>query len=177
MTTPFVGEIQLFGFNFAPRDWAFCNGQTLPISQNTALFSLLGTNYGGNGQTTFQLPNLMARTPCNQGRGPGLTARTIGESFGEDAVTLSEAQMPQHSHDLTLFMQTDANKVTGMPANGNAVTYPRTALAFTQAAAVDPAFADTAIGNTGGSQAHENRQPYLAVNFCIALAGAYPNFV
>ena len=176
MTTPFVGEIQLFGFNFAPVGWAFCNGQTLPIAQNTMLFSLLGTYYGGNGQTTFQLPNLMARAPCNQGQGSGLSNRMIGESFGEDTVALTQLQMPQHSHDLTLFQQTDPSKLTGTPANGSGVTYPRATSAFAVGASADAAFAPTAIGSMGGSQPHENRQPYLAVNFCIALDGVYPAF-
>ena len=176
MTTPFVGEIQLFGFNFAPRDWAYCNGQTLPIAQNTALFSLLGTNYGGNGQTTFQLPNLMARAACNQGQGPGLQNRMIGQSFGENAVALNQTQMPQHSHDLTLFQQTDGSKLSPTPANGNGVAYPRQSSPYATGASADAAFAPNAIGNTGGSQAHENRQPYLAVNFCIALFGTYPTY-
>ncbi|MDT0977977.1 tail fiber protein, partial [Staphylococcus pseudintermedius] len=103
MTEPFVGQIQIFGFNFAPRDWAVCNGVTMPIQQNTALFSLLGTQYGGNGQTTFQLPNFINRAATQQGQGPGLTPHSIGEPYGVNAVTLTTLQMPAHSHALNVY--------------------------------------------------------------------------
>jgi microcystin-dependent protein len=178
MTTPFIGEIQLFGFNFAPHGWAFANGATLPISQNTTLFSLLGTIYGGNGQTTFQLPNLAGQAACNQGQGPGLTARTIGETFGENSVTLLSTEIPAHNHGVQLFHQTDSSKLVGTPATGNAIALPKNAptKAFAEKAAANAPFASKVIGMDGGSQPHENRQPYLAVNFCIALGGVYPSF-
>jgi len=178
MTTPFIGEIQLFGFNFAPRGWALASGTVLPISQNTALFSLLGTTYGGNGQSTFQLPNLVGQAASNQGQGPGLSPRRTGETFGENSVTLLPAQMPAHTHGLQLFHQTDVSKLVGTPATGNAVSLPGNGptRAFAAAPAPTAAFAGNVIGMDGGSQPHENRQPYLAVNFCIALAGMYPSF-
>lgn len=178
MTTPYVGEIQLFGFNFAPRQWAFCNGATLSVAQNTALFSLLGTTYGGNGQTTFQLPNLVGRTACNQGHGPGLTPRRMGETFGENELGLQSTQIPMHSHGLTLFKSPDSSKRAAAPGTGYGVTFPVDAAtkAFAAGAGADAPFADQSIGASGGGQPHENRQPYLAVNFCIALTGVYPSF-
>ncbi|MEO7065996.1 MAG: tail fiber protein [Rhodanobacter sp.] len=178
MTTPFVGEIQLFGFNFAPYGWASANGVLLPIAQNTALFSLLGTTYGGNGQTTFALPNFVARAACNQGRGPGLTPRTMGETFGENSVTLLQSEMPTHSHNLQLLRPSDPSKMVATPSTGNALAPPegRSTFAFAAGATANASFAGTAIGPAGGSQPHENRQPYLAVNFCIALTGVYPSF-
>lgn len=176
MTTPYVGEIQLFGFNFAPIEWAFCNGATLAIQQNTTLFALLGTQYGGNGQTTFQLPNLVGRAPCSQGQGLGLTQRTIGETFGENGVTLLTSQIPAHTHALTLFQQSDTGKRAGTPASGNALSAPTKASPFAANASANTPFAANSIGPAGGSQPHENRQPYLALNFCIALQGVFPQF-
>lgn len=176
MTTPYIGEIQLFGFDYAPRGWAFCNGAVLPIAQNTALFSLLGTQFGGNGQTTFQLPNLVARTAVNQGRGPGLTARTIGETFGESEVTLQTSQIPAHNHLLTVFRPADASKLSGTPAAGNALGVPVKAAPFAANAQPNAPFAATSIAANAGSQPHENRQPFLAMNYCIALEGIYPAF-
>ncbi|KRF00544.1 microcystin-dependent protein [Frateuria sp. Soil773] len=176
MTTPYTGEIQLFGFNFAPYAWAFCNGATLRITQNTALFSLLGTQYGGDGTTTFQLPNLVGRAPCSQGQGPGLTSRTIGGTFGENGVTLLTTQIPSHTHALTLLSQSDTTKRTGTPATGNALSTPTKISPFAANAAANAPFALNSIAPAGGNQPHENRQPYLAVNFCIALQGVYPSF-
>ena len=175
MTTPYIGEIQLFGFNFPPRGWAFCNGAILPIAQNTALFSLLGTEFGGDGRTTFQLPNLIARTAVNQGRGPGLTPRNMGQSFGENSVTLSVRELPTHTHMLTLFQQGDTSERSGTPTSGNGLSAPTRASPFVANAQPNLAFADS-IGATGGSQPHENRQPFLAMNYCIALQGIYPSF-
>lgn len=178
MTTPFVGEIQLFGFNFAPVNWAFANGATLAISQNTALFSLLGVTYGGDGRSTFQLPNLIGQAACSQGQGPGLSNRTIGETFGENSVTLLSTEIPAHTHGLQLFHQTDQSKMSGTPATGNALALPLNAptKAFATGATANAPFANNVIGPIGGSQSHENRQPYLAVNFCIALYGVFPSF-
>lgn len=174
MTEPFIGEIQLFGFNFAPRNWAQCNGAILSIQQNTALFSLLGTQYGGNGTTNFALPNLASRVACNQGQAPGLTARFIGETFGEQSVSLTLNQMPAHQHDLTLYSQPDTTKRASSPAAGNAVSNPAASSPFVATGPLAP-FAPN-LGPTGGGQPHENQQPYLAVNFCIALQGIYPSF-
>jgi microcystin-dependent protein len=175
MTEPFIGEIQLFGFNFAPRDWAQCNGALLSIQQNTALFSLLGTQYGGNGTSTFALPNLASRVACNQGQAPGLTARTIGETFGEQSVSLTSNEMPAHPHGLALYAQADTTRRASSPAAGNALSNPAASSPFVADGPFVP-FAPNLVGPAGGGQLHENRQPYLAVNFCIALQGVYPSF-
>ena len=176
MTEPFIGEIQIFGFNFAPRNWAQCQGQILPIAQNTALFSLLGTQYGGNGQTTFALPNLQGNAACNQGQGPGLTPRSIGETFGEDSVTLLDQQMPSHQHAVTVFAQNDPTKRAASPSAGNGLASPATFPAFAPGNSPPVAFAPGLVGVAGGSQPHSNQQPYLSMNFCIALSGIFPSF-
>jgi microcystin-dependent protein len=163
----FVAEIRIFAGNFAPKGWAFCNGQLFPISQNTALFSLLGTTYGGNGTTDFALPDLRGCSPMHQGQGPGLTNRTLGEQGGEETVTLGLGQIPAHSHQLTASTGASTNtpganvlgqsaaKIYGPP--GNLVP-----------------MAGVAVLPTGNSQPHDNRQPYLALNFIIALQGIFP---
>lgn len=179
MTTPFVGEIQLFGFNFNPRGWALCNGALLSVQQNTALFSLIGAAYGGNGSTNFALPDFTARAPTEQGRGPGLTDRTIGESFGQPSVTLTLNDMPAHSHLITYFGQTDTSKRTATPATGVALSVPTDAAAtlfHAPGPTLDTSFSLGMIGAVGNGQAHPNQQPYLAVNFCIALQGVFPAF-
>ena len=172
MSEPFIAEIRIFGFNFAPRSWAFCDGQLLPISQNTALFSLIGTTYGGDGRTTMALPNLQGRTPMHPGRGPGLTSRRLGERGGEETVTLSEAQMSSHNHQIGAQnvplggVTTPAGNILNHPASGN--------LYAADAPAVVP-MAEQGLTNAGGSQMHNNMQPYLALNICIALQGLYPS--
>ncbi len=178
MTQPFIGEIQMFGFNFNPRGWAFANGATLPIAQNTALFALLGTTYGGNGQTTFQLPNFAGRAGCQQGQGPGLTNRFLGETFGTNTVTLTAAQVPSHSHAINAFSQSDGTKRAASPATNSGLSNLTNATA--------KPFINTPINTTlapnmispsqGGGQPHENQQPYLGLNFCIALQGIFPAF-
>jgi len=175
MTEPFIGEIQIFGFNFAPRSWAACNGQIVPIQQNTALFSLLGTTYGGDGKTTFQLPNLVSRAPCSLGQGPGLTFRNLGDTFGSESVTLLTNEMPAHTHIAQAYLQNDTAKRASTPSAGNSLASPAS-FAFAPGAANAP-FSPTVLQpNTNGGQPHENRQPYLAVNFCIALQGVFPAF-
>ncbi len=178
MTEPFIGEIQLYGFNFNPRGWAFCNGALLPIAQNTALFSLLGTTYGGNGQTTFQLPNFQARAGCQQGNGPGLSPRSMGETFGTNTVTLTSAEFPVHNHVINAFLQPDSTKRSGSPVSNGGLSQPVTAINKPFAAvAPNTTFSPNMLGaSAGGSLPHENRQPYLGVNFCIALQGIYPSF-
>lgn len=176
MTEPFIGEIQIFGFNFAPVDWSACNGATMPISQNTALFSLLGTTYGGNGQTTFCLPDLRGRAACSYGQGPGLAPRDIGAQFGANAVTLTSDQMPAHSHGMNVFVQRDVSKRTSAPTPGSVLTPPGDTLVFAPGDSTVEELAPAVIQPTGGNQPHENRQPYLAVNFCIALRGVFPSF-
>jgi microcystin-dependent protein len=179
MTTPYLGEVQLFGFNFNPRGWAFCNGATLPISQNTALFSLLGVQYGGNGQTTFQLPNLAGRAASQQGQGPGLSPRVIGQSFGANTVTLTANQMPAHNHSLFVYSQRDPAKRAGAPSSNGGLSFlsARTTAKSFVGGAVNTTMAPNMIAaSQGGGFPHENQQPYLGVNFCIALQGVYPSF-
>ncbi|MCI2263827.1 phage tail protein [Xanthomonas indica] len=177
MTEPYLGEIQLFGFDYNPYGWALCNGAVLPITQNSALYSLLGVAYGGNGSSTFQLPNFTARAGCQQGPGPGLTAHTLGSNFGSAGVSLQSTQIPMHQHGVNAFSQPDPAKKTGAPASGAALsslnsTSERPFLAV----APNTQFSPTMVMPTGKGLAHENRQPYLAVNFCIALSGDYPVF-
>lgn len=169
MADPFIGEIRIFPNNFAPRGWAFCNGQLLPIAQNTALFSLLGTTYGGNGQTVFALPDLRDRFPMHPRQGPGLSLRHLGETGGSANVTLGASQMPAHAHapaGSALAAETATPSATVLPAVPATPVY---------GALTDPvSLAADAMAPTGGGQPHENRQPYLALHFCIALQGIFP---
>jgi microcystin-dependent protein len=173
----FIGEIQLYGFNFAPVGWAQCNGATLAISQYSALFALLGTNYGGNGTSTFQLPNLFDSAACNQGQGPGLSNRSLGEVFGTPGVTLQIGQLPAHSHAFSLWNQTDSAKRRNQPVSGAALLVPLQTEPYPEAGtSPNVSFSPNMCGPAGQSQPHENRQPALAINYCIALTGAYPSF-
>lgn len=169
MADPFVAEIRIFAGNFAPTGWALCNGQLLPISQNTALFSLLGTNYGGDGKTTFALPNLQGSAPMHQGQGLGLSERFIGEQSGEPAVTLLQTEMPAHSHALnaTNQLQNLPDPANHTVARANANAYVQNPASFTQ---MNP----SAIGITGGGLPHNNMPPYLTLTFIIALQGVFP---
>ena len=179
MSQPFIGEIQLFGFNFNPRGWAFANGATLPISQNTALFSLLGTIYGGNGQTTFQLPNFAGRAGCEQGQGPGLTPRSLGEAFGVNTVTLTSTQIPQHNHGVNAYSQTASGSGSHTPVANGGLSFLATSTSSKTyiATPLNTQLAPNMITpSQGGGFPHENQQPYLGVNFCIALQGIYPSF-
>lgn len=168
---PFVGEIRIFAGNFPPKNWAFCNGQLMPIIQNTALFSLLGTMYGGDGKTTFALPNLMGRAPIGFGQGPGLTNRTQGEAGGSAAVTLLNSQMPYHTHLAAAHSSSTQSSPEGAVWSK---TGGRQGPAAYAAAAPDTPMSPQALGITGGNQPHNNRQPYLAVNYIIALQGIFP---
>lgn len=170
MPEPFIGEIRIFAGNFAPRGWAFCNGQTVPVSQHTALFSLLGTTYGGDGRTNFALPDLRGRAPMHRGEGPGLTSRRLGESGGATTITLSEEQMPEHDHAL------QANSNPGdlqAPSDRRVLARTQPGYAW-QSGGPDVDLASAAVGEAGGGEAHENLQPYLAANFIIALQGVFP---
>jgi microcystin-dependent protein len=175
MSDPFVAEIQIFGFNFAPAGWALCQGQLLPISQNTALFSLLGTQYGGDGKTTFGLPNLQGCVANHAGQGPGLSNYVQGQTGGSASVTLLSTQMPAHTHTLPV---TSANgrvntpttvnvlgDVGGGRGGGGGSAYGTTTLAN---------MATQANGTAGGSQGHNNLAPYLVLNYCISLRGVFP---
>ena len=169
MADPFVAEIRIFPFIFAPTGWAFCNGQLLPISQNTALFSLLGTTYGGDGKSTFALPNMQGNAPMHPGQGPGLSLHDLGEQGGTQTVTLLESEMPSHGHAVNASA---AEGTTGDPsgqlvASGIGVNmYSSTINATT----LNP----YAVAPTGGDQPHNNMQPYLTLNFNIALQGVFP---
>jgi len=160
------------GFNFAPRGWALCNGQIMSIAQNTALFSLLGTTYGGNGTVTFALPNLQGRVPMHWGNGPGLTPRVIGESSGSESVTLISTQMPQHTH---LVSGTAAVGTQLSPASGFLAGQARGGAAIYGAATDGSTLNAQSISVAGGNQPHENMQPFLAVTFIIALVGIFPS--
>ena len=168
MADPFVAEIRIFGFNFAPKGWAFCDGQILPISQNTALFSLLGTIYGGDGKSTFALPNLQGNAPMFWGQGQGLSLYDIGEEGGVDAVTLLGSETPQHLHNITAqTIDQGDNRIPSPSLNlGNTQMYSNAQ----PTATMDP----TATSLYGNSQPHNNLQPYLTLNFNIALQGVYP---
>jgi microcystin-dependent protein len=168
MSTPFIAEIRMMGFNFNPRGWAFCNGQLLPISQNTALFSLLGTTYGGNGQTTFGLPNLQGIAPIHPGQGPGLSLYDLGETSGSSSITLLQNEIPAHSHTFGAINAIgDSNNPSG--------AIPARVIGETPYTSVAPNTAlSTTIVPSGGSQPHNNMMPYLVVNFCIALQGIFP---
>lgn len=173
MSEPFVAEIRIFAGNFAPRGWAFCNGQLLPISQNTALFSLIGTTYGGDGRSTTALPNLEGRAPMHPGRGPGLTDRRLGQRGGVETVTLSEAQMPNHHHTVAA---SDDSANANDPAN-NMLCRSSSPFAgqIYRNTGTKVAFEERMVEETGGSQAHNNMQPFMAINFIIALVGLYPS--
>ncbi len=169
MSEPFIGQVVLFAGNFAPRGWALCQGQLLSISQNTALFSILGTTYGGNGQTTFALPDLRGRVPVGQGPGPGLPATSLGQVGGEAAVTLLSAQMPVHTHAMNVTTNdADSKNPSGRFLAGTASPVYASA---TSGATLNA----NALSSVGGGQAHNNMQPYLGLNYIIALQGVFPS--
>jgi microcystin-dependent protein len=166
---PFVAEIRIFGFNFAPKGWAFCDGQLLPLSQNTALFSLLGTTYGGDGKSTFALPDMQGNAPMHPGQGPGLSLHDLGETGGSETVTLLESEIPLHSHNF-MASQSDGNDTspqnellaTGIGVNAFAAPPPTVPMS------------PNMLTPAGGDQPHNNMMQYLTLNFCIALQGVFP---
>lgn len=172
MADPFIGEIRIFAGNFAPRNWAFCNGQLLPISQNPALFSILGTTYGGDGRTTFQLPDLQGRLAMHPGSGPGLTARRLGQRFGSETETLTASQMANHRHD---FAVTSDNGEQGTLSDKVALGRSRGGTMYNSAANLVQMNSSTLGSAPGGGGSHDNMQPFLAVNYIIALSGLYPS--
>lgn len=170
MSDQFVAEIRIFPFNFAPRGWAFCDGQLLPVSQNTALFSLLGTTYGGDGLTTFALPNLQGSVPMQPGQGVGLSLRDLGEAGGAETVTLLESEMPGHAHSMRASPDPGDNTVPGPSislagASGGNIYSTATS---------GEVMAPQVLPSAGGDQPHNNMQPYLTLSFCIALQGIFP---
>lgn len=176
---PFIGQIMMVGFNFAPRGWAFCDGQLLSIASNTALFSLLGTQYGGDGRTTFGLPDLRGRCAVGMGNGPGLTPRRQGDRIGQESVVLTQNDMPSHTHPL---MGNNADANTNDPTNS---TLAKDNVVIERGSPAIPVNGyntgvanvgmGASIGNSGGSQAHNNMQPSLVMNYVIALQGIFPS--
>jgi microcystin-dependent protein len=169
MSEPFYGEIKMFAGNFAPRSWALCDGQLLSVSQNDALFSLLGTIYGGDGRTTFGLPDLRGRLPIHVGSGPALTPRRQGEKIGQENVALNTNQIPSHTHQLR------ATDEAGDETNPSGQLQARTRDDAYRASSANTNMAATAISASGSSQSHPNIQPFLCINFIIALFGVYPS--
>ena len=165
---PFIGQIMLFAGNFAPRGWAFCDGQLLAIASNTALFSILGTNFGGDGRTTFALPDLRGRVPMHAGTGTGLSSRSIGQKVGDETVTLTGAEMPEHSHELSVLNGPQDSDQPEGNLLARAEMYSSTT---TPTAALNP----TSISLSGSGQPHNNMQPTLCINYVIALQGIYPS--
>jgi microcystin-dependent protein len=173
MSEPFIAEIRMWGCNFAPRNWAFCDGQLMPISQNTPLFAVIGVLYGGDGKSTFALPDLQGRAPMNQGTGPGLTPRDVGELDGAETVTLTSTQVPPHTHQMMALQPGQfgignsldpANNVLATPRSGNAYVDGGSEVEMAQV-----------LPPVGSSMPHNNMQPYLTLNFCIALNGIFPS--
>ena len=177
MADPFVAEIRIFPFNFAPKGWAFCNGQILPISQNTALFSLLGTTYGGNGQSTFALPDMQGNAPMHPGQGPGLSLHDLGETGGSEFVTLLESEIPSHAHPVKCVPDPGD---TQSPNFDRSLARSNPGFAYVpgpgQPSGVNPnaQMAPQTLAPAGGSLPHNNMQPYLTLNFNIALQGVFP---
>lgn len=174
MSEPFIAEIRMFGGNFAPRNWAFCDGQILPISQNTALFSIVGTFYGGDGESTLGLPNLQGRAPMHAGNRPGLTPRSLGANGGTEAVTLNLSQMPSHNHSLSAATSKASSNT---PTNDSTLAESAGGLGYDDSGAIGTQLAGSSVGNAGNSQPlpHNNMQPFLTINFIIALTGTYPS--
>jgi microcystin-dependent protein len=172
MSSPYIGEIRMFAGNFAPVGWALCNGQQLPISENDALFTLLGTTYGGDGQETFNLPDLRSRIPVHQGTGSGLTPRVLAEAAGTEQVSLSVQQIPLHNHGVGCQTaggdsRVPTNALPAMETGNTAATYAETDTTVNMK--------NTLIAPTGGSQPHENMQPFLVINYIISLFGRFPS--
>ena len=166
---PFVAEIRIFPFNFAPKGWAFCDGQILPLSQNTALFSLLGTTYGGDGKSNFALPDMQGNAPMHPGQGPGLSLHDLGETGGSQTVTLLQSEMPAHPHACNASQGdgTERSPANQLLATGISISQYQTPQATTN-------LAPNSVAPAGGDQPHNNMQPYLTLNFNIALQGVYP---
>lgn len=176
MSDPFLGEVRMFGGNFAPQNWALCNGQLLSIAQNSALFSLLGVTYGGDGQTTFGVPDMRGRLPISQGQGPGLTQRVMGEKAGAETVTLMTPNMPAHSHSLNVYNTAATTSAPGPTVLPAVPTGAGKIYVVAGSLPVNPAqFAAEAVSMSVGNQPHSNLMPALCVSFIIALQGIFPS--
>ena len=171
MSEPFIAEVRIFAGNFAPRGWAFCDGQILPIAQNTALFSLVGTTYGGDGRTNFGLPDLRGRAPMHPGRGPGLSPRNLGEGGGTDIVQLSETQMPVHTHT----PRASANMALEKSPDRNTWAKSSTEPLYRNSSDLNTNLNSNAIEQSGTGSSHNNMQPFLTLSFIIAITGIYPS--
>src|SRR5436305_362336 len=171
MAQPYIGEIRMFAGNFAPAGWMYCEGQPLPISENESLFQLIGTTYGGDGQNTFNLPNLASRVPIHMGTGPDGTTYQIGEMAGTESVTLTTQQIPNHTHAWLANTQTG----TDSSPNGRVTDQTAGAIQLYVEEAPDSNMAANAIGGAGGNQPHENTQPFLCINFILSLFGVFPS--
>jgi len=172
MADPFVAEIRIFPFNFAPKGWAWCDGQLLPLSQNTALFSLLGTTYGGNGKSNFALPDLQGRAPMHPGQGPGLSLHDLGETGGSEYVSLLESEIPSHSHQAAAGG--NADRISPAQAAWAAATAVPNQPIYAAPAGANATMSGNALAPAGGDQPHNNMQPYLTFYFCIAMQGVFP---
>ena len=181
MSEPFIAEIRIMPYTFAPRNWAWCQGQTMPISSNTSLYALIGTTYGGDGRTNFVLPDLKARVPMHPGQGIGLTRRNLGQNTGTNTVALSVNEMPSHKHkaQVSISGRSDTNQPS---SNRLPHMLYDTSASKTKSAYVKPIdsasltqMSSSSVSNTGATAEHENRQPFLGVNFCIALTGLFPS--
>lgn len=175
MSEPFIAEIKIFGGNFAPRGYAFCDGQLLPIAQNTALFSLVGTTYGGDGRTTFGLPNLQGRIPLHPGQGPGLTRRILGELGGAESVTLTAAEMANHSHTTAATLKASSSAATTADPRGKSLAAAPIYKIDSPSVDMNAGSITDSTGTAGDGQSHENMPPYLTLKFIIALVGLYPS--
>lgn len=171
MADPFVAEIRMVPFNFPPANWAWCDGQLLPISQNTALFSLLGTTYGGDGKSTFALPDLQGRAPMHPGQGPGLSLHDLGETGGEETVTLLESEIPNHTHEVKTTQDPGEVKLP----SGTGIGRSQEGNVFSNTIANLVAMNPNSLAPAGGSLPHNNMQPYLTTYFCIAMQGIFPS--
>ena len=174
MADPFVAEIRIFPFNFAPRGWAWCDGQLMPLSQNTALFSLLGTTYGGNGMSNFALPDLQGRAPMHPGQGSGLSLHDLGESGGSETVTLLESEIPAHNHAMSVSTSASDEEGQKQPQGAVPGSQQNTNQMYGSLASNLVQMSDQSLAPAGSDQPHNNMQPYLTFYFCIALQGVFP---
>lgn len=175
MAEAYLGEIRAFGFNFAPTGWMQCNGQTLAIQQYSALFSIIGTTYGGNGQTTFMLPNLQGQIPMHWGSGPGVPTTTVGQAQGQTSVTLAQTQIPQHTHTVSAAPASTGAVKSAIPSNTSFISEAKGVFVYqVPPVTSNSPFSPKAISPNGAGQPHDNMQPYLALNFCICMSGVFP---